>query len=214
MTATRRIQILIGLVPMLLITFFPLRTWSAATINLGGLWGGEVVFWALAAILLLYIALVERRPFSSVGFRRPGAVDLTLAVIVGFAMAIGIGVIFFGILPLFHLHMNAAAMATFLHQSLPFRVMLVTRAAVSEELLFRGYGIERIAELTGSRWLAAIVTCAAFTYAHLAGWGAAQLIVAGYGGVLLTILYLWRRNLWANMLAHWIADGIGFLLPH
>ena len=72
MTATRRIQILIGLVPMLLITFFPLRTWSAATINLGGLWGGEVVFWALAAILLLYIALVERRPFSSVGFRRPG----------------------------------------------------------------------------------------------------------------------------------------------
>ena len=55
---------------------------------------------------------------------------------------------------------------------------------------------------------------AAFTYAHLAGWGAAQLIVAGSGGVVLTALYLWRRNLWVNMLAHWIADGAGFLLSH
>jgi membrane protease YdiL (CAAX protease family) len=38
--------------------------------------------------------------------------------------------------------------------------------------------------------------------------------VAGYGGVILAVLYLWRRNLWANMLAHWISDGAGFLLFH
>ena len=69
-------------------------------------------------------------------------------------------------------------------------------------------------EPTGSRMLAALVSCAVFTYAHLGNWGAAQLIVAGYGGVVLTALYLWRRNLWANMLAHWIADGAGFLLSH
>jgi membrane protease YdiL (CAAX protease family) len=47
---------------------------------------------------------------------------------------------------------------------------------------------------------------------HLSSWGVAQLIVAGYGGLLLTILYLWRRNLWANMLAHWLADAAGFLV--
>ena len=92
--------------------------------------------------------------------------------------------------------------------------MLVTRTAVAEEVLFRGYPIERLLELTNSRWVAGVIPWAAFTYAHLASWGWAQLIVAGYGGVLLTVLYLWRRNLWANMLAHWIADGAGFLLPH
>jgi membrane protease YdiL (CAAX protease family) len=27
------------------------------------------------------------------------------------------------------------------------------------------------------------------------------------GGLVLTVLYLWRRNLLAKMLAHWIADG-------
>jgi membrane protease YdiL (CAAX protease family) len=38
--------------------------------------------------------------------------------------------------------------------------------------------------------------------------------VAGFGGVMLTVLYLWRRNLYSNIIAHWIADGAGFLLPH
>ena len=62
--------------------------------------------------------------------------------------------------------------------------------------------------------LAGVITWAAFTYAHLGGWGWPQLIVAGFGGLLLTVLFLWRRNLWANVLTHWLADGAGFLLPH
>jgi len=42
---------------------------------------------------------------------------------------------------------------------------------------------------------------------------AAQLVVAGYGGAILTALYLWRRRkLSANIVAHWIGDGAGFLL--
>lgn len=45
-----------------------------------------------------------------------------------------------------------------------------------------------------------------FTLIHLSSWGAPQMIVAGYGGALLTVLYVWRRNATANMLAHWIGD--------
>ena len=92
----------------------------------------------------------------------------------------------------------------------------MTRAAVSEEILFRGYPIPRIEELTGrtslSTALAAAVSWIAFTIAHLGSWGWAQLIVAGYGGAILTALYVWRRDLWCNILAHFIADGAGFLL--
>jgi membrane protease YdiL (CAAX protease family) len=89
---------------------------------------------------------------------------------------------------------------------------LVTRAAIAEELLFRGYPISRLEELSGSRVLAAVVSWAGFTYAHLSYWGAAQLIVAGWGGLILTLLFLWRRNLWTNILAHWLTDAAGFLL--
>jgi membrane protease YdiL (CAAX protease family) len=109
--------------------------------------------------------------------------------------------------------MNASEMSSILNTPFWYRFLLVTRAAVAEETLFRGYPIGRIREWSGSRMLAGVITWAAFTYAHLGGWGWPQLIVAGFGGLLLTVLFLWRRNLWANVLAHWLADGAGFLLP-
>ena len=163
---------------------------------------------------MFYVAFVERRTFASIGFRKPKILDLVLAAIAGILMVAGIVFIYNFVFPALHLTMNASAMRYLLATPFWYRFILVTRAAVAEELMFRGYPIERADEFTGSRMLAAFVSWATFTYAHLASWGAAQLIVAGYGGVVLTVLYLWRRNLWANMLAHWIADGAGFLLPH
>ena len=91
-------------------------------------------------------------------------------------------------------------------------MLLVSRAAFVEETAFRGYGFERITELTGSKWLAALVTLVLFTMAHYAGGGWAQVIIAAWGGLVLTVLYLWRRNLWANIICHWLIDGTAFLL--
>jgi membrane protease YdiL (CAAX protease family) len=211
MTAARRALILVGLVPTLIITFVPLRSLGVVS---GGLWGGEAPFWILTAALLAYVVFVERRPLSSIGFHRPGAVDLVLGLVTGIAVALSMGVIMFFVLPLLHLKMNAAEMGKLLHTPFWYRFFLVTRAAVSEEILFRGYPIERIGEMTGRRWLGGLLSLAAFVYAHLAGWGVAQLIPVAFAGALLTLLYLWRRNIWVNMLAHWIADGAGFLAPH
>lgn len=214
MAQGRRLQIIIGLLLTLGVGLLPLSRWGIACSGLGLPLGREVLWWVAIIVVLLYISLVERRNFASVGFRRPKVLDLVLAALAGILMLAGIIVIYQIIFPLFHLKMNAGELKSLLQTPFWYRLILVTRAAVAEELLFRGYPIERLRELTGGFVPAAILSCAAFTYAHLASWGAAQLIVAGYGGVVLTILYVWRRNLWANMLAHWIADGAGFLLPH
>jgi membrane protease YdiL (CAAX protease family) len=205
-------RIVIGLLLSLGVALLPLGEWGRARSGLGDLLGGEILWWIAVVVLLLYVALVERRPFSSIGFRRPRILDIVLAVIAGVLLVAGIVVIYSVVFPLLHLKMNAGEMRKLLSTPLWYRFLLVTRAAVAEELLFRGYPIPRLSELGGSRWIAALLSWAAFTYAHLSSWGAAQLIVAGYGGVVLTILFLWRRNLWANMLAHWIGDGAGFLL--
>jgi membrane protease YdiL (CAAX protease family) len=214
MTATRRVHTIIGLLLTLGVGLLPLGLWGRTYSGLGMLLGNEVLWWIAVIIALLYVAFVERRAFASIGFRRPGALDIVLAVGAGILLVAGIVAIYQVVFPLLHLRMNAAEMTYLLRTPFWYRFILVTRAAVAEELLFRGYPIERLTELTGSLVLAALISVAAFTYAHLASWGWAQLIVAGYGGVVLAILYLWRRNLWANMLAHWIADGAGFLLPH
>ncbi len=214
MTRQRSIRIIVGLLLSLGVGLLPLGAWGRTHSWLGRLVGNEVLWWVAVVIILLYVAFAERRPFASIGFRKPTILDLVLAVIAGILMVAGTVFIYSIVFPALHLTMNAGTIRYLLETPFWYRLMLVTRAAVAEELLFRGYPIERMGELVGSRMLAALVSCAVFTYAHLANWGVAQLIVAGYGGVVLTALYLWRRNLWANMLAHWIADGAGFLLPH
>jgi membrane protease YdiL (CAAX protease family) len=43
-------------------------------------------------------------------------------------------------------------------------------------------------------------------------WGWGHLLIGGFAGVILTLLYIWRRNLWVNMIAHFVPDAIGLLL--
>jgi membrane protease YdiL (CAAX protease family) len=213
MTFTRRVTILFGLLLTLGMGLLPLGLWGRTYSGLGRLAGNEIFWWGAVVLVLLYVELVEHRPLASIGFRQPKALDLLLAVIAAGLMIGGVIVIYGVIFPPLHLKMNTAEMHTVLQTPFWYRLLLVARAAVAEELLFRAYPIERLGELSGSRMLAAVVSVAAFTYAHLSGWGPAQVIVAAYGGVVLAVLYLWRRNLWANMLAHFLADGAGFLLP-
>ncbi|MFZ0706765.1 MAG: CPBP family intramembrane glutamic endopeptidase [Candidatus Korobacteraceae bacterium] len=209
-----RTLLILGLLLNLFLALAPLGAWGDRIFGKRHLIGHEVFWWCAVLLMLGYVVFVEHRRMSSIGFRRPRVLDLVLATVFGILMVVGIVFIYRAVFPALHLQMNTGVMSSLLATPFWYRLLLVTRAAASEEILFRGYPIERLLELTGSRIVAAVLSWAAFTYAHLAGWGWAQLIVAGYGGVLLTILYLWRRNLWANMLAHWIADGAGFLMPH
>jgi membrane protease YdiL (CAAX protease family) len=211
-SASRQIRIIIGLILTLGSVFIPLGQWGKAYSGLGKLLGGEVLWWVLVVVVLLYVLLIERRPLSSIGFRPPRWRDM-LAAIGAAVVALGGMVLIYSVLfPALHLQMNKGAMNGILQTPLWYRVMLVTRAAIAEEIVFRGYPIPRLEELSRSRSFAAFLSWAVFTYAHLSYWGAAQLMIAGWGGLVLTVLFLWRRNLWANMLCHWLTDGVGFLL--
>jgi membrane protease YdiL (CAAX protease family) len=157
--------------------------------------GREVFWWALGIVVVLYVLVIEREQISSIGFGKVTWRTLAFGILGGVVSFVGIGVIFVVVFPLLHLHANNAALTKMFATPYWYRVVLVTRAAVVEEILFRGYAIERLSELTGSRALAALIALAAFTYAHLGYWGWAQLLVAGFGGIVLTVLYLWRRDL-------------------
>jgi len=209
-----RVLILIGLSLTLGAGNLPLGSWGRHLVPGGMLIGSEILWWVAVLVCPLYVVFVEKRPLASIGLRWPNWLDLVSAIPAGIGMVIGIILIFAIAFPLLHLHMNSDVMNRLLAKPFWFRTLLVTRAAVAEEMLFRGYPIERLKEWTGNGLLAAAISLAAFTIAHLPSWGWSHLLVAGFGGVILTALYLWRRNLWANMLAHWIADAAGFLVPH
>lgn len=214
MSASRRIVILIGLALALAVPTIGPARYIPSIAGADPKLVREAFWWTLWAAVVVYILTVERRSLSSIGFKRPGVWTFVCGIGGGLVVAIGLGMLFALVLPRLGLQMNQGAYQSLYRTPLWFRVALVTRAAIVEETLFRGYGIERLAELTGSRWLAALATCAAFTVAHLAYWGPAHLLIAGGAAIILTALYLWRRDLICNILAHWTTDAFGLLLPH
>jgi membrane protease YdiL (CAAX protease family) len=197
---------LLGLALALLVPSLPLSEWSHEFASTAHLVGYEVLWWSMVAVILVYVRAVEHRPFSSIGFCAPRGRDVPAAIFMAAAMIVGIAVVYRLVMPLLHAD-ESAPVNNLLGTPGWWLAASTIRAGVAEEILFRGYAIERTQELTRSRWLGAILPCAIFALAHVASWGWAHLLPAGFGGVALTLLYVWRRNLWANILAHILVDG-------
>lgn len=96
---------------------------------------------------------------------------------------------------------------------LPFshRYFLVGTAAVTEEVLYRGYAIGVGQQLLGSVWLACILSVVAFTLAHMR-WGLAHLLPVVVATLVFTLLFVFTQNLWACIIAHAIVDAASFLV--
>ena len=174
----------------------------------------EAIWWLYATAVLLWLGLVEQLPISSIGLRRPTWKSLVFAVLGAVALVFVFAIHFGVIVRIFHLDAAAAMEQQRIILSRPYwyRVILVLRAAVVEEILFRGYIIEKVRQLTGSGSLAIALSVLAFTCAHFAGWGLVHLIPVFCSAIILALLYVWRRDLPSNMLAHFLTDGAGFLL--
>ncbi|WP_454652469.1 CPBP family intramembrane glutamic endopeptidase [Bradyrhizobium liaoningense] len=84
-------------------------------------------------------------------------------------------------------------------------------AGVAEETLFRGYAFERIAELTGSYTIAGLVTVVLFALVHLRLWGWGPVAAFIVSGAALTLFFVWRGDLLANIVAHASTDAVGLL---
>lgn len=213
--AGRRAKILAlcGLLFTLAFGVLPIPTWLIHGDSIGHLLARDAIVWCCAVIILLWLTLVERLPLSSIGFRRLGWKGVGFGIL-GAIVLTAIQVIQFAvIIPMFHLNTAAiiARIQAIMQTPYWYRVQLVLRAAFTEEILFRGYLIEKVRQIFKSTALAVAVSVAAFTYAHLGGWGPVQLIAVSGGGLVFALLYVWKKDLPSNMLAHFLADAAGFL---
>jgi uncharacterized protein len=154
--------------------------------------GREGIYWFCTLALIGFVRILERRPLSSIGWHRPTWKTAVFGLGGAAAMVAGMAAIYLVVFPALGFSANEPMTASIKSMPFWFRILLILRAAVFEETFYRGFMIERLAELTRLRWLAALVSLAAFTLAHVNGWGWAHLIIAGFGGIVLTTLYLVR----------------------
>jgi len=95
-------------------------------------------------------------------------------------------------------------------------VLIWTLAAFGEEMAWRGFILNRVADLgrrTRAAWaVAAVAVCAAFGFAH-SYQGLTGIVEEGIAGLMLTGMYLGtRRNLAVPIVAHGVADTIDLVL--
>lgn len=200
-----------ALAALLILTQLPLTSWIAPSTGVGGIvayakWVGT------AAAVLAWVMLVERRPLSSIGIRKPGWDTFGWALVMTAALVASMVLSYNLILPALGLELNRVATKSITDTTLAAQVALFVRAGVTEEILFRGYPIERLLELTRSKWIAALVPGILFIAGHYLFWGVGQLVVVAFGTVIFTLFYLWRRDLICCMIAHISADLIGFTM--
>jgi len=145
---------------------------------------------------LIVLRWIDRRPTGmlGLGFQPRWLIELIIGVGVGIVSTGGLtlllaltGAVSLGLSP------NVAdAFAV-----LPIYLFLFTVAAAAEEMLFRGYLLQALAE--GSRrWIAAILLSLPFTIAHFGNPDVSAIGVANIFliGIVIAVLYFQTRRLW------------------
>jgi uncharacterized protein len=171
----------------------------------------EAVWWGIALVMLSYVRFIEHRPLASIGLRRPTVKTFTIGLAAAVLLFASVMVVYAVVFPLLGLSMNQHATEGITRNPLWFQIALALRGAVVEEILYRGYPIARITEVTGSKWLAAAISIVVFTAVHLRYWGGAQLLIVAPAALVLALMFLWRRDLVSNMVAHFLVDAAGFV---
>ena len=170
----------------------------------------ELAIIGLCAVLLLIVTKGEGRPLASLGlgFDRPlrSLGQGTILAVVLFASVLAILAVF-SILGIKYGEGSKVA------PSLSVALLTVVRAGFAEELLYRGFAFTRIEEMTGNKWIAFAVTLIAFALFHFRG-GWPGIFLALVLGGLLTLYFMWRRDLLAAIFAHFLVDFVpNIVLP-
>jgi membrane protease YdiL (CAAX protease family) len=172
----------------------------------------EAVIWGLTLALLGIVLFWERRPLISIGLGWPTWSAIRTGALFTFGLIV-LAMIAGGIVEMSGLPVgDDGQTALIMGMPIWLQLVVVISAGFTEEVLFRGYAIERMTELTRSRWLGAIVPILVFGGVHAPFWGIGHALVAGMSGLWLTLIYLWKRNLWTNIVAHALLDGLVFVI--
>ena len=167
---------------------------------------GLGAMWLLAGFVLLLTVRVEALPLTSIGLVPTSVRGVLLATGAGFVLCLLVPLLSVAagrLLP----GAEAGTIGDVVTGSWVVLLVAVVTAAVTEEVLFRGYAMERILSTTGSRAAAVVVPLVCFVLLHAGGWSPAHVVgVVIPLGLALSLLYLWTRNLILVVVTHFVAD--------
>jgi membrane protease YdiL (CAAX protease family) len=196
----------IALFGMLLVRQLVNHLWPEAAVTSAIL--KEAGMWLVGMALIAIVIRGEDLPLSSIGLSMGRA---RKSVLWGLLIAVICFVVAGGLISVTHYNGGEAGKAM---GKLPLWLVtsIVIRAGAVEELCYRGYAIERLHLLGLPRIVAAAIPLIIFGVGHWTGGGANIVIALALGGILAAF-YLWRRDLVANMIGHFVVDFTANVVP-
>jgi membrane protease YdiL (CAAX protease family) len=169
----------------------------------------EATIWLYGALVVGIALGAERRTLASIGVRRPtvgtilGGLGAAIALLALSALA---SFVTYNVLH--QANHTAAQIEALVRGSLVYALFLAVRGGVIEEVFYRGLAIEQLTALTGHRWVAAVGATLVFILMHALRFDIRQLIPIATASFGFMALYLWRRNLLVNIIAHFLIDAL------
>jgi membrane protease YdiL (CAAX protease family) len=200
------IGLFLSLFGMLLVRHVINHFWPTATLT--SAMAKEAGMWIIAVVLLVIVKCGEGLPFSSIGL---GTTRWMKSILWGLLIAV-ICFLLAGVLIVLTGFNGGETGKTLGRLPVWLITLIVVRAGAVEELCYRGYAIERLQTLGLPGWLAAAIPLAIFSVGHWTG-GWANIVIALVLGAVLAGFYLWRRDLAANAIGHFLVDFVGNVLP-
>jgi uncharacterized protein len=170
------------------------------------------LLYCLLPIAIVWIVIAhERLPLRSIGLRRP----TWRTVAWGLLLWAGVWMLSLLTAPLLRLTGSDGldeGLQRISVMPLWFRFVVGVTGGLVEETLYRGYAVERLSATLGSPWLGGLIAVTAFALAHVPTWGLGFALAADLPfGIVMTLFYLWKRDLLANSLAHSAGLVVGLL---
>ena len=205
----------------LFVAFSTLLTSQAAIMSIGTWLGlSPYASWMLSssvhkviiiAVLLGIVVFIERRSIRSVGLvpltRFDVALGLALFVIVVIVSA-GYTALLHKIFPTFTSGIAAEQLKRLHDVPTAFFLLDIFVNGFFEEISQRGYAIDRLQALSGSLLLASAIALVLDLAAHVPFWGWKYTILIFPAQTLFVLMYIWRRNISACIIAHIAVDAV------
>jgi membrane protease YdiL (CAAX protease family) len=168
--------------------------------------------WVVALFMVFYwIPKVEHRKLDSIGFRKFPRKYIWIAI-VAYLVYVLISAGLEPVLKSMGLQSLRDLSPTLKDYGFPLLFGLFLTGTFVEEILYRGYIIERVTELTGRKWLAGTISWLTFTLVHIRFFGLGPMLEVAVIAAILVMLYTRAKSIWPAIIVHGISDVIGFLI--
>ncbi|MEL6328583.1 MAG: type II CAAX endopeptidase family protein [Planctomycetota bacterium] len=163
--------------------------------------------WAFTIVLVAIVLFWERLPLSSMGFEKItgetlggglGLGGFVMVALVVWTLAVG------------WLRDPSMGMGPTSGFFIWYGPLALITAGVCEEVIYRGYAMERLLRMFRSPWPALLLPHVAFSLMHIKdGWD--KVLMVGTGGFLFTWWYYKSRDLTMNIVGHLFVDAMALV---